>query len=289
MEPLDFLAAVLPFAENYYCIAEFDSRKKEHIFGSSLEELAANAAQFDRDEKDAYFALAAYKHSGDRTAENAKVMRSFFLDIDCAEDGPKTYADKETGLAAFNAFLSKTGLDKLGLPLVVDSGGGYHVYWPLTANVDIATWKPAAENFKRLCKQEGLRIDFSVPADAARVLRVPGTTNWKRVRKYGITLPVVVWQEPSPEVFLFDDFAKLVRENLIDIPPVKDFEAIPGKKPTLPATATTLKLFENSATFFKTILSKSTKGEGCGQLVHYLQNAAEDGRSEEHTSELQSH
>jgi hypothetical protein len=277
MEPLDFLAAVLPFAENYYCIAEFDSRKKEHIFGSSLEELAANAAQFDRDEKDAYFALAAYKHSGDRTAENAKVMRSFFLDIDCAEDGPKTYADKETGLAAFNAFLSKTGLDKLGLPLVVDSGGGYHVYWPLTANVDIATWKPAAENFKRLCKQEGLRIDFSVPADAARVLRVPGTTNWKRVRKYGITLPVVVWQEPSPEVFLFDDFAKLVRENLIDIPPVKDFEAIPGKKPTLPATATTLKLFENSATFFKTILSKSTKGEGCGQLVHYLQNAAEDG------------
>jgi hypothetical protein len=277
MEPLDFLAAVLPFAENYYCIAEFDSRKKEHIFGSSLEELAANAAQFDRDEKDAYFALAAYKHSGDRTAENAKVMRSFFLDIDCAEDGPKTYADKETGSVAFNAFLGKTGLDKLGVPLVVDSGGGYHVYWPLTANVDIAAWKPVAENFKRLCKQEGLKIDFSVPADAARVLRVPGTTNWKRVRKYGITLPVVVWQQPSPEVFSFDEFAKIVRENLIDIPPVQDFEAIPGKKPTLPATANTLKLFENSSTFFKSILSKSTKGEGCGQLVHYLENAAEDG------------
>jgi hypothetical protein len=277
MKPLDFLAAVLPFAENYYCIAEFDSRKKEHIFGSSLEELAANAAQFDRDEKDAYFALAAYKHSGDRTAENAKVMRSFFLDIDCAEDGPKTYADKETGSVAFNAFLGKTGLDKLGVPLVVDSGGGYHVYWPLTANVDIAAWKPVAENFKRLCKQEGLKIDFSVPADAARVLRVPGTTNWKRVRKYGITLPVVVWQQPSPEVFSFDEFAKIVRENLINIPPVQDFEAIPGKKPTLPATANTLKLFENSSTFFKSILSKSTKGEGCGQLVHYLENAAEDG------------
>ena len=277
MKPLDFLTAVLPFSEAFYCIAEFDSRRKEHVFGSSLEELAANAAQFDRDEKDAYFALAAYKHSGDRTAENAKVMRSFFLDIDCAEDGPKTYADKELGLAAFNAFLSKTGLDKLGLPLVVDSGGGYHVYWPLTANVDIAAWKPVAENFKRLCKQEGLKIDFSVPADAARVLRVPGTTNWKRVRKYGITLPVVVWQEPSPEMFLFDDFAKIVRENLIDIPPVKDFEAIPGKRPTLPATATTLKLFENSSTFFKTILNKTTKGEGCGQLAHYLENAAEDG------------
>jgi hypothetical protein len=275
MEPLEFLAAVLPFAENYYCVAEFDSRQKEHIFGSSLEELAANAAQFDRDQKDAYFALAAYKHSGDRTAENAKVMRSFFLDIDCAEDGPKTYANKELGIAAFNAFLTKTGLDKLGVPLVVDSGGGYHVYWPLTANIDIAQWKPVAENFKRLCKQEGLRIDFSVPADAARVLRVPGTTNWKRVRKYGITLPVVVWQEPKPETFDFNEFATLVKENLTD--PVPVFDTLPGKKPSLPKNATTLKLFENSATFFKSILQKTAKGEGCGQLKYYLDNAQEDG------------
>jgi len=277
MEPLDFLAAVLPFAEDFYCVAEVDSRKKEHVFSSSIDELASNAARFNEAKCDTYFALAAFKHSGNRTAENAKVMRSFFLDLDCAEAGPKTYATKEEGMAAFTAFVEKTGLDALGAPLMVDSGGGYHVYWPLTANVDIATWKPVAENFKRLCRQEGMKIDMSVPADAARVMRVPGTTNWKRVRKYNITLPVVVLQEPSPEVFLFDDFAKLVRDNLIDIPPVQDFEAIPGKKPTLPATANTLKLFENSSTFFKTILNKSTKGDGCGQLVHYLENASEDG------------
>lgn len=275
MEPLDFLAAVLPFAENYYCVAEFDSRQKEHVFGNSLEELAANAAQFDRDQKDAYFALAAYKHSGDRTAENAKVMRSFFLDIDCAEDGPKTYANKELGIAALNAFIGKTGLDKLGVPLVVDSGGGYHVYWPLTANIEIAAWKPIAENFKRLCKQEGLKIDMSVPADAARVLRVPGTTNWKRVRKYGITLPVVVWQEPKPDVFDFHEFADIIKEHLQDPAPV--FDVLPGKKPSLPKTATTMKLFENSATFFKSILTKTAKGEGCGQLKHYLDHAHEDG------------
>ena len=277
MEPLDFLAAVLPFAEDFYCVAEVDSRKKEHVFSSSIDELASNAARFNEAKCDTYFALAAFKHSGNRTAENAKVMRSFFLDLDCAEAGPKTYATKEEGMAAFTAFVEKTGLDALGAPLMVDSGGGYHVYWPLTANVDIATWKPVAENFKRLCRQEGMKIDMSVPADAARVMRVPGTTNWKRVRKYNITLPVVVLQEPSPEVFLFDDFAKIVRDNLIDIPPVQDFEAIPGKKPTLPATANTLKLFENSSTFFKTILNKSTKGDGCGQLVHYLENASEDG------------
>ena len=237
--------------------------------------LFRSAAQFDRDQKDAYFALAAYKHSGDRTANNAKVMRSFFLDIDCAEDGAKTYATKEDGIAALNAFLDKTGLDSLGVPLVVDSGGGYHVYWPLTANVEISAWKPVAESFKRLCKQEGLKIDMTVPADAARVLRVPGTTNWKRVRKYGITLPVVVWQEPEPEMFSFDAFAALVADKLEEPMPV--FDTLPGKRPTLPKTATTMKLFENSSTSFKIILQKTSKGEGCGQLKYYLDNAQDDG------------
>jgi len=277
MKPLDFLAAILPFAEDIYCVAEFDSRKKEHVFNASFEELAANATRFDAAELDTYFAMAAFKHSGDRTAENAKVMRSFFLDLDCAEVGPKTYGTKEEGMAAFNAFMEKTGLDKLGKPLIVDSGGGFHIYWPLTKNVDIATWKPIAENFKRLCKQEGMKIDMSVPADAARVLRVPGTTNWKRVRAYGITLPVMVIQEPEPEMFELDAFAELVRNNLTEIPPVEALPMLPGKKPTLPQNATTLKMFENSSTSFRTILKKSTDGKGCGQLIHYLENAQEDG------------
>jgi hypothetical protein len=54
------------------------------------------------------------------------------------------------------------------------------VYWPLTEPVNVVDWKPVAEDLKRLCKQEGLRIDMTVTADAARVLRIPGTMNFKK-------------------------------------------------------------------------------------------------------------
>ena len=47
MKPLDFLAAVLPFAEDIYCVAEFDSLKKEHVFVSSFSEMAANAERIN--------------------------------------------------------------------------------------------------------------------------------------------------------------------------------------------------------------------------------------------------
>jgi hypothetical protein len=67
----------------------------------------------------------------------------------------------------------------LGQPIVVSSGGGYHIYWPFTEEVEAAKWKPLAESFKRLCKQEGLVIDWNCTADAARVLRIPGTVNLK--------------------------------------------------------------------------------------------------------------
>lgn len=65
---------------------------------------------------------------------------------------------------------------------------GLHCYWPLLEAADISTWKPIAENFKRLCKQEGLNIDQTVTADAARVLRIPGTFNNKA--KYVTPRPV---------------------------------------------------------------------------------------------------
>ena len=278
MNPLDFLAAVLPSAEDFYCIAELSSNAKQHVFGKQLDKLADTAAKLDAAELDTYFALAAFKNSGDRTAANAVSMRSFFLDIDCAEDGPKTYATKQDGMDAFEAFLVDTNLGSLGRPLIVDSGGGYHVYWPLLKNVDITTWKPIAENFKRLCKQHGLKIDFTVPADAARVLRVPNTTNWKRVRKYGVSLPVSVVEEANPEAFDIDAFAWLVRSQLKEIAPIAPPPmALPGSKPKAAVTATAVKLFENSSTYFKNILVKTQAGTGCKQLEYYLQNAQEDG------------
>jgi hypothetical protein len=63
-------------------------------------------------------------------------------------------------------------------PVVVDSGNGLHVYWILKEAVETSVWKPYAEKFKKLCHQHKLVIDPAVPADAARVLRVPFTKNY---------------------------------------------------------------------------------------------------------------
>ena len=197
------------------------------------------------------------------TAANARYVKSLFIDMD-------GYASKKDAALALHAFLEKTGLDALGTPYVVGSGGGLHCYWPLTAAQPVDFWKPVAENFKRLCKQEGLAIDMTVTADAARVLRVPDTTNFKK--KYATPRPVRLLTEG--DIFSFDALAELIRNKLAGS--VYEAQAMPkldlaGKRPSAatPASATSVKLFENSVTKFKPIWLATQNERGCNQLAHY--------------------
>jgi hypothetical protein len=173
MTPLEFLAVVLPPPEfGRYCVAEL-TRAKEHVFVDALDETTAPIKRWHSSKLDVYFALATFGIEDNRQATNAQYVKSLFIDMD-------GYASKKDAAFALNAFLEKTGLGALGTPYVVGSGGGLHCYWPLHAAVPVDSWKPVAENFKRLCKQESLAIDMTVTADAARVLRVPETTNFKK-------------------------------------------------------------------------------------------------------------
>ena len=173
MEPLDFLAAVLPSPEyGRYCVAEFTSRK-EQVFTNTLEETQSAVARMLKNKDCVYFAMSTFGQENNRTAANAQYVKSMFIDMD-------GYASKKDAAHALNAFLENTGLGVLGVPWIVNSGGGLHCYWPLKEAIPVDTWKPVAENFKRLCKQEDMAIDMTVTADAARVLRVPGTINFKK-------------------------------------------------------------------------------------------------------------
>ena len=274
MHPLDFLAAVLPSAGDYYCVAELSSIKKDHFFTKDLNDIPPKVAEYAAADCEIYFALASFEKPNARTAANAVNVRSFFVDIDCAKSGDKTYATKKEGLAAFVTFLEKTGLDELGTPFIVDSGGGFHVYWPLTEDAPISKWKPVAENFKRLCKQEGLKIDMNVTADAARVLRIPGTINHKREPLKTVTIKAVA----DPIEFDFDAFANMVRSklNVLPVETTNVFD-LPGVRPTKPSANIDAAAFKNSVTYFKKIIDKTKAGTGCGQIAHYIENAADDG------------
>jgi hypothetical protein len=203
MTPLEFLAVVLPPPEfGRYCVAEL-TKAKEHVFVDSLDQTTAPIKRWHDSKLDVYFALATFGTEDNRQATNARFVKSLFIDMD-------GYASKKDAALALNAFLEKTGLDALGAPYIVASGGGLHCYWPLTEAVPVETWKPVAENFKRLCKQESLAIDMTVTADAARVLRVPDTTNFKK--KYATPRPVRILSEG--DTFTFDALATLIREKL---------------------------------------------------------------------------
>jgi len=271
MTPLEFLAVVLPSPANgLYCAAELTTKKKEHNFVEHLEELPPAVAKWG-DNKDIYFALSTFENKGKRTAENARCIRSLFIDMD-------GYESKKSAALALNDFLVKTGLDLLGSPYIVDSGGGLHCYWPFTQDVAIEDWKPVAENLKRLCKQEKLSIDMTVTADSARVLRMPGTFNNKA--KYAKPRPVRILAEG--DIFDFDDLAKHIEQELKALPPAlrpptQTALALPGQRPEPAPTSTTVKLFENSITLFKNILKKTKEDKGCEQLRFYAENASEDG------------
>ena len=184
MQVIDFLSAVLPPpSEAYYCAVELKTRAKEHKFVKTLEELHEAALLFDKAKKDTYFALAVFESSDSRTAANSTRIKCLFADIDVGEGKP--YAHAENAVASVVAWAA----EHLGVaPVLVHSGFGVHCYWPFSEAVSVDEWRPVAENFKRACAANGLGIDFSVSADSARVLRLPGTHNYKRDAPREVTI-----------------------------------------------------------------------------------------------------
>jgi KaiC/GvpD/RAD55 family RecA-like ATPase len=119
---------------------------------------------------------------GFRTQKNAQLVRCYWLDIDCGQDkatSGKGYETKDMALGALKGFCSRIGLPD---PLVNDSGGGIHVYWPLDSDIPKDEWQPVADKLKELTHSLGLKADDSRTADAASVLRPVGTINRKPTR-----------------------------------------------------------------------------------------------------------
>lgn len=262
MTSQEFLATVLP-SSGVYCVAEISTAKREHVFVNTIDELYNAAMAFDAKGYNTFFALATFDDKKKRTADSAVKMRSLFLDIDCGEG--KDYPKKSDAATALATFLQESTLDLLGTPYIVSSGGGLHVYFPLEKEVDIAVWKPVAENLKRLCKKLGFNIDASVTGDVARILRVPDTHNYKQEKPRKVVI------KTEGNVFSLDAISTLLKDRIgeeaYEVMPALQ---LPGKRPKLTPNANSVKLIENSATYFKNIKT-------CAQINYYKEHAAEDG------------
>ena len=145
--------------------------------------------------KDVYFVVHAIKEKkvldpvrgimrSSRKHENMREARVFFFDLDVGkeekpQDGkpisPK-FATRELALSALEQFIFRTGLPR---PLLVSSGGGFHVYWVLSEGVDSVRWRTFADRLRFLARKHGLRVDPARTTDQSSVLRVVGTKNLK--------------------------------------------------------------------------------------------------------------
>lgn len=273
MTPQEFLAAVLPPpGYGLYCVCELTSTRKKHEFVPTLEEAQAKIENFNKKHFDTYFALATFESDRSREASNARWVQSFFVDIDCGIG--HAYPTARDGATALANFIGATGLNALPAPIIVSSGGGVHAYWPLSEPTSVFTWKLIAERFKRLCKDSGLAIDMTVTADAARVLRVPGTTNWKRSN------------EPRPCKIMYPGDGAMTIQAFSDAVGFDEEKAQPsapaalviqGVKPRAADSAVGVKLLQNSSVQFRTLLTQVSNGAGCAQLGYYVDHAQEDG------------
>ncbi len=262
METLTFMKTVLS-GHGKYCIFAVKDGNRKQKFYSDIQH-AWNAAQdFDDNGYDAYYALATFDDAGRRKADNALEMRSLFLDLDC---GPgKDYTDQSSALLALRDFVKSASLPR---PLMVSSGYGVHAYWPLTEAVSVSDWKPVAVALKRLCAANDLFIDPAVPADAARVLRLPGTHN----RKNGDAADVEVIGTAVAVVKPLSFYAQLLKAA--KPAPVMPTTLFGNTTMTAADDPLMQKLLGNRTTSFKKIVTRTLEGRGCDQLRNVIEDQA---------------
>jgi hypothetical protein len=261
METKEFLSAVVG-NEGYYCVVGIqkftDGDGKEQTraipeFYTSADEAAEAAHKFDVNGFDAYYTPATFKDSSKgRKADNALQVKALFLDLDCGEGKP--YATQADALKALREF--RKGYDLPKCTAVVNSGRGLHVYWVLTRPYSREEWVPVAEQLKAACYEFGLEADPVVTADAARILRVPNTHNFKGAPPLDVKL---VGKELAGYVTLEDFTAKLpasVKPVLI----ARDYSAEDTQD------ISRAKGNQNYTKKFSKLLASTAAGKGCGQV-----------------------
>ena len=255
----NFLSSVLPTSGVYCVMGLKKDAKPSQKFVENVEELQAHSHKLLDGGYDVYFALASFEDPrAGRTVDNALYLKSFFLDLDCGLS--KSYADQEEALIALKTFIKTLQLPK---PTIVNSGRGIHVYWTLEEALPKSQWKPIAEALKSLCDKHKLYADPVVTADTARILRLPGTKNFKDIDN---PRDVQLLMQGSPvslerirESFRFSED---VLEGMGQVPTYLKRELDPMTK----------SLMNNHQYKFKTIFKLSLEGKGCAQILNAYEN-----------------
>jgi hypothetical protein len=255
-----FFEKVLPTQGNI-CVAGITTDGKIQPFLTADFDVALSQLEsFARKGVNVYFTPATYEGMR-RKAYESVYVKSFFLDLDCLhgkED--QRYDSKEEALTALQDFCAAIDWP---MPVLIDSGGGVHAYWIFDEEVPAGIWKKYARAFKQTCMSKGLKIDEGVPADAARLMRVPGSVNFR--------------YDPPTESKLLTEVYTYPFESLIEnLDPIEEpFDLTKVEKGM---DEDTKALFDKKNGNYEYVFSKlavdSLEGNGCAQIKQIIEQAA---------------
>jgi len=265
MADFDLLSAVQP-SEGWFVVVGLRNGLKDvkQTFVATREEVDSLAATWVSQKRNVFFGLAKFNANTTRTKGNVKMLKAFWLDIDCGKDKakvdpvtgrPKGYIDQAAGFRALREFCQ---LIKLPKPIIVNSGRGLHVYWALETEVSRAEWEPVGLRLRDLCKLHNFYVDPAI-FEVARILRIPGTLNFKA----DPPIPVAVLSTaPAVE---FEKFRSLLGADDLPVAPPKVQREM---------TALGKSMLGNVESSFKKIMVRSANGTGCQQLLSCFKDRA---------------
>lgn len=208
MNTLQFLQTILPeHGVHYLALFQDGYRFPAHKVYADLESMAAAVDGMAKSKTvSVYHACASYQRAvveieeGEKTKrkyripENWDRAKAFWVDLDCGQEKfskGEGYLTKKDATVAIFRFADQLSWPR---PMVVDSGNGIHVYWPLTKEIAHDKWVRMARALKATLSACGVISDPTRTADFSSILRPAGSVN----RKNGAAKPVLVKSAGTP-------------------------------------------------------------------------------------------
>jgi hypothetical protein len=189
------------------------------------------ALAWDQQGTDVYFAVASLQqpriwdsNKGEeggwrvRTKANIGNLRAIFLDLDVfkpheiegasPEKLAQKYTDRKEALDETKRFCAQLGWP---LPMVVNSGWGFHLYWLLEESITPTAYEVLAKKLKIVAKHLKYKLDVAC-TDMSRVLRVANTHNHKQAADKKL----VTVLRPMASRAVFSDLSDAVEQYLAE-------------------------------------------------------------------------
>jgi hypothetical protein len=210
---LDFLAqaAVIDSGSwfNVHRRLTFQDGRPAIMPGSAHQSLRTAAQDADywsqRKGQCVYLAQGIFRNAGEMGRYYPKAIRqepnligckNLYMDMDVKAGA---YASHREVLKAIHDFIRQSNLPWPNL-LVGSGNGGVHSYWTLDTDFDVREFRRMAAQLVAAVNQHGLIIDQNCTSDPVRLMRMPGTWNFKYATHDGSVLPTPVtllFREPK--------------------------------------------------------------------------------------------